>query len=103
MPLTRVQDRLRTTRKRPCVSRWRPKLRKSKLPPLRLKSNESKLSRKPDARRRRRPIAGAKKKKNSAFKRKRPNASVKKRRRRCRCVRCRSSRHVWRSNNVTSN
>ena len=102
MPLTRVQG-VKMTRKRPCVSRWRPKLRKSKPPPRRLRSNASKLSRKPDARRRRRPIAGAKKKKNSAFKRKRPNASVKKRRRRCRCVRCRSSRHVWRSSNATNN
>ena len=97
-----VQERLRMTRKRPCVSRWRPKLRKSKLPPLRLKSNASKLSRKPDARRRRRPTADAKKRKNSAFKRRRPNASVKKRLRQCRCVRCRSSRRVWRSNSATS-
>ena len=103
--MTRVQDRLRMgmTRKRPCVSRWRPKLRKSKLPPRRLRSNASKLSRKPDARRRRRPIAGAKKKKNSASRRKRPNASVKKRRKRCKCVRCSNSRQLWRSNNATSN
>jgi len=98
-----VQPSLMQIRKRQCVSRWKPKLRKSKLPQLKQKSNASVPNRKPAERRRRRPIADEKKRSSNVFRKKRPSANERRKLKLQRCVKDKSSRRAWMSSSATSN
>lgn len=90
------------TTKKPCVSRWRLKLRPK--PQLQLnRKRESALSRKPAAKRRKMPSVVAKKRRDNVLKKKRLNVRGRPRRSRCVFVRCTMLSVSSRSRSATSN
>ena len=89
------------TKKRPCVSRWKLRLHRSRLRLLKLRSVRE-LIRMPAAKRRRRLTRDAKKKRCRECRRKNKKGRGRKMPRQTRCVRCNKTRREWMSSSAIS-
>lgn len=90
---------LPSKKRKPCVSKWKLRL-KPRLPPLR--RSRSVLNKKPAARRRRMPSVVVRKKRDSASKRKKPSVKPRQWKSKTVFARCTTNNAVCRSRSVTS-